>query len=959
MKTKLLLSVMLICKMTMFAQLPITQTFGNTSATPAGWTLVGDWVIDPGAPAGLFLDCNVAGSSAASKLFATNSTGGFSTATYLFDGTGKSAITISMNEYRDDLVNPTLTVLASKDNFLTTTTLIITEPSAAGVWAAVPSVVLPAVFDGQSSIQIRFQYTPNNTGFGIGIDDIFITGTSSLIFYNKASGAGSLELVTNWGNVSDGSGTPPVGFSTSGQVFNIVNGANASLTGAWAVSGTGSSIVVGDGITGMKFTSPSGSALTLTTAILTVQNASTLVLQDATNYLSAASTSLAANSTVDFAQASSVNLWAGATFQNLTLSGAAGKSCSGSNTISGILTLNGVNLSMAGNTNLFLNGTKTGTGKLVAALGNISIGGSGAFGTLDFSVASPTIKNLIINRASSGSVVLGSNLILSSSGTGTAAFTAGSFNLNGNSLTINRPVSFGGATIIGSVASSLLINSTSITGSLPGPLTLKVLAFNTAAACGSTGVLTIADSLSIKGGCAFTAGGSVDIGTTGRISEIIGSFSGNVSTSLVIPASASAYWRTFNSPIAGKTIGDLDAGGLPMTCLGCTNGPTSAGGYFVSVQGNPSGDQTTYTELIPSSSLDSPSWVYCGSSLTTFTGFTLPMTGAINQGNKAAGLFAANPYPSPLSATKMANSGSGAINVWNGTAFAPIVGGIGADQVAMGQSFYPTAAFTINEHHKTNGPSAIKKTATSTYPASAGTVFELDINSAYNELDKAYIRFHSSATNGFDLPLDAYKMYSTPGYAGTGPVYSHYTSICSINSNTDLSVNSIPYLSTSSTVIPVRVRVSYPGTFTITPVDIANLPATSCVTLFDKLLNVNHDLRTGAYVCNINDTTYAPRFELTICADITAGINNNSVINISNTLINQDVNGAYVKTNFVTNTKATISAFNVMGQKLMADKEIEGTELTTYLNLGDVHNQVVIIRVTTAKENTTKKIFIN
>ena len=134
----------------------------------------------------------------------------------------------------------------------------------------------------------------------------------------------------------------------------------------------------------------------------------------------------------------------------------------------------------------------------------------------------------------------------------------------------------------------------------------------------------------------------------------------------------------------------------------------------------------------------------------------------------------------------------------------------------MGQSFYPTAAFTINEHHKTTGPSAIKKTTTSSYPASAGTVFELDINSAYDELDKAYIRFHGSATNGFDLPLDAYKLYSTPGYAGTPPVYDHYTSICTINSNTDLSVNSIPYLSTSASVIPVRVRVSYPGTFTIT-----------------------------------------------------------------------------------------------------------------------------------------------
>lgn len=956
MKKTLLLTAILICNMSMFAQLPITETFGTTGVTPSGWTLSNDWAVDFADPISMYLvDCPLG--SGGGKLVATNSSGVFSSATYAFSGTGKIAITISWNEWRDDLVDPALTVLVSKDNFASSTTLVVTEPSSAGVWTAVPAIVLPASFDNQASIKIRFQYTPSNTALFLGIDDLKITGTSAPIYYNKASAVGALQLLSSWGDLADGSGIAPTSFTASGQDFNIVNGSNASLTGAWSVSGTGSRVIIGDGVTGMKFTSPSGSVLTLTTAMLTVQNGSTLTLQDATNFLSATSTSLATNSTVDFAQSSPVNLWSGATFQNLTISGSAIKTCNGAITVSGILNLNGANLGMAAGQTLFLNGTKTGTGKLIAAAGNISIGGTGAFGTLDFSVASPSIRNLIINRATSGSLLLGGNLTLAIGGLGTVTFSNGALDINGNTLTINRAVSFAGGTLAGSVASSLIIKSAPITGSLPGPLSLKVLSLNTAAALNSTGVITIADSLSIMGGCAFTAGGSVDIGTTGRISEITGSFSGNVSTSLVVPSSASAYWRTFNSPITGKTIATLDAAGLPMTCLGCTNGPTSAGGYFVSVQGDPSGN-ATYTELVPSSSLDSPSWIYCGTTLTTFTGFTLPMTGSINQGNKAAGLFSANPYPSPLSATKMAASGSGAINVWNGSAFAPIVGGIGSDQIAMGQSFYPTAAFTLNEHHKTSGPSAIQKTATSSYPASAGTIFELDINGSNNEIDKAYIRFHNSATNGFDLPLDAYKMYTTPGYMGTPAVYDHYTSICTINANTDLSVNSIPYANTSSVVIPVRVKVSTPGSYTITPVDIANLPSGACVTLKDKLLNIMHDLRTGAYVCSINDTTSTARFELTICADITAGISSLSA-DQNTTLINQDQNGAYVKTSFETNTKATISAFNLMGQKLMADKEIEGKDLTTYLDLGDVHSQVVIIRVTTAKANTTKKIFIN
>jgi len=43
----------------------------------------------------------------------------------------------------------------------------------------------------------------------------------------------------------------------------------------------------------------------------------------------------------------------------------------------------------------------------------------------------------------------------------------------------------------------------------------------------------------------------------------------------------------------------------------------------------------------------------------------------------------------------------------------------------------------------------------------------------------------------------------------------------------------------------------------------------------------------------------------------------------------------------------------------MEDKEVEGKQNTTYLNLNNVHSQVVVIRVTTAKESSVKKLFIN
>ena len=188
------------------------------------------------------------------------------------------------------------------------------------------------------------------------------------------------------------------------------------------------------------------------------------------------------------------------------------------------------------------------------------------------------------------------------------------------------------------------------------------------------------------------------------------------------------------------------------------------------------------------------------------------------------------------------------------------------------------------------------------------------------------------------------------------------TTIATVNSSQDYAINSLPFAVTTDAVIPVIVKVSTSGQYTISPVDISNLAMGACVTLKDKLLGVTHNLRTGNYVCNISDTTSVARFELTICADPSAGsvgVNQYNSVPSSLILINQDGNGAYVNTNFVTNTKATISAYNMMGQKLMTDTEVEGTQTTTYLNLGNVHSQVVIIKVTTAKESSVKKLFVN
>lgn len=77
----------------------------------------------------------------------------------------------------------------------------------------------------------------------------------------------------------------------------------------------------------------------------------------------------------------------------------------------------------------------------------------------------------------------------------------------------------------------------------------------------------------------------------------------------------------------------------------------------------------------------------------------------------------------------------------------------------------------------------------------------------------------------------------------------------------------------------------------------------------------------------------------------------------SSILIAQDNEGAFVKTSFEQKTNATIGVYNIMGQQLIKDIQVDGLENTTRLNI-DLHNQVVLVKVTTDKESSVKKLVL-
>jgi hypothetical protein len=333
----------------------------------------------------------------------------------------------------------------------------------------------------------------------------------------------------------------------------------------------------------------------------------------------------------------------------------------------------------------------------------------------------------------------------------------------------------------------------------------------------------------------------------------------------------------------------------------------------------------------------------------------------------------ANPYPSPItwSGFSAANS-SNIANLTNGyycwnadnNAYAQFVGGTGInganDTISAGQGFYLVVTgtggtFNFTESCKVSGGN------TSTRPLlrqanNIGQVFKLVLQSPNDgENDETAFRIHQDATFGYDREWDMQKYFATPGYLGYPGAYTKYSTISSRDAqNFDYGIQSLPIL-TNTVSIPVLVKVSGPGSYTIAPQDVAQL--SGCVILHDKLANVNHDLKTGSYVFTISDTTSSPRFELLLCKE--SNPNPNSVLEYGLTgnqvKVVKDANGTFVNTHFTSSTKAVISVYNIVGQKISEDITVEGAETSTRVNTG-ASNQVVFVKVTTAEAVYTRKI---
>jgi hypothetical protein len=321
----------------------------------------------------------------------------------------------------------------------------------------------------------------------VRLDCIRAIEVNPVNYYSKSTG--NLEVLSNWGTNTDGTGTAPSNFTSAYQTFNIRNNASPTVGAAWTVSGTNSKIVVGDGTNACDFTIPASFAVTGT---VDVANNGTLSIAHLTTNPTLGT--LASGSTVDYKGAGAQTIASGS-YQNLKLSTSGAKTLiSGVTSIAGNLTTSGtattatvVGLTIGGNLIVGDGTTFTAAGFALTVTGTTTLG-TGTSGTLTISSATGTkiFTGLVTVSAGSNWNNSGNSPITFRGGItklGVSTFTSGSaaqtFSTNNQTLT-------GALTI-----SSLTISSVTLTAS--NNLTVSTLTTDASAVLdmGTSSTLTV------------------------------------------------------------------------------------------------------------------------------------------------------------------------------------------------------------------------------------------------------------------------------------------------------------------------------------------------------------------------------------------------------------------------------------------------------------------------------------
>ncbi len=108
------------------------------------------------------------------------------------------------------------------------------------------------------------------SGGGAANAVVTVSGGVARNFYSQPTG--NLSVLATWGDVTNGTGTAPIDFTSAYQIFNVTNRATAVPAAHWEVSGTGSKIVIGDGTNPTTLATSSADSIKSTTVVDILNN---------------------------------------------------------------------------------------------------------------------------------------------------------------------------------------------------------------------------------------------------------------------------------------------------------------------------------------------------------------------------------------------------------------------------------------------------------------------------------------------------------------------------------------------------------------------------------------------------------------------------------------------------------------------------------------------------------------
>ena len=264
---------------------------------------------------------------------------------------------------------------------------------------------------------------------------------------------------------------------------------------------------------------------------------------------------------------------------NLSIDNASGVSFSGILAIGSVntLTLTSGFLSI-GTNELQITGTVSGTGSISGgSTSDLTIGGIGALGTINFTSGSRSLQNFTLNRASSGTVTLGTDLEIVNGGTLTQ--TLGDLIINDVSLTITGIFSKAAGNFTSNNNSTLILQGSGTIDaiSFSGGSQLQTLTVDNSNGASTGSGLTIATNLNLTSG-AFGGAGSLTMGTGSTIIRAEGSTSKTISAT-------TTYNVTYQSSGALSPGGELPTNVTDLNTL-TNNGNVVTLGNNVTINGD-------------------------------------------------------------------------------------------------------------------------------------------------------------------------------------------------------------------------------------------------------------------------------------------------------------------------------------------------------------------------------------